>query len=502
MRYLILLLIFIFTTAISSCRKNFSTVPSFGQLEFSKDTVFLDTIFTNISSATYSLKVYNRSDKDITIPEIRLKNGATSKYRLSIDGITKKPFQNIDILAKDSLYIFIETTVDINTIVNPLYTDKILFDNGTKQQLVNLVTLIKDAIFIYPNRNSKALNIDKLLFDGKSTVQGRFLSDKELSFTKDKPYVIYGYATVPANKTLTIQAGTNIYFHANSGLIIDKNATLNIIGNIKEKVTLQGDRLGHSFRNTPGQWGAIWLRAGSKNNTVEHTKIKNGTIGFLVDSIGSNASPTLKITDTEIYNSSAFGMLGRNASIEGNNLVIGNSGQSSFAGTLGGIYNFIHSTFANYWSNGVRQLPAVLIKNFVVHKNNNGQQVTYIRDLQQANFTNCIVEGNNPVELIIDNIKKGEFNYNFKNCMIHFQDITNSYTNNAELNFKNTKHYQNIILNGNPDFKNTAKNNFGIGRNSSAINKATASGSQIVTFDILGFNRTKKPDIGAYQHAK
>ena len=53
-----------------------------------------------------------------------------------MDGIPGKDFQNIDILAKDSIFVFIETTVDISSISDPLYTDKILFDNGTNQQEV------------------------------------------------------------------------------------------------------------------------------------------------------------------------------------------------------------------------------------------------------------------------------------------------------------------------------------------------------------------------------
>ena len=44
-------------------------------LTFSKDTVYLDTVFTNIGSSTYNLKVYNNSSKNILIPEIKLSNG-------------------------------------------------------------------------------------------------------------------------------------------------------------------------------------------------------------------------------------------------------------------------------------------------------------------------------------------------------------------------------------------------------------------------------------------
>ena len=78
----------------SSCRKDFEFSPSTGQLEFSKDTVYLDTVFTNIGSSTYNLKVYNRSNEDIYIPTVKLGLGESSNYRLNIDGMAGKEFQN------------------------------------------------------------------------------------------------------------------------------------------------------------------------------------------------------------------------------------------------------------------------------------------------------------------------------------------------------------------------------------------------------------------------
>ena len=74
----------------SSCRKDFEFTPSSGNLEFSKDTVYLDTVFTNIGSSTYNLKVYNKSNEDILIPSIKLGQGEASNYRLNVDGIMEK----------------------------------------------------------------------------------------------------------------------------------------------------------------------------------------------------------------------------------------------------------------------------------------------------------------------------------------------------------------------------------------------------------------------------
>lgn len=498
MKFLFTILCCFFLISVCSCKKDFDTIPSFGNLEFSKDTVFLDTVFTNIGSATYNLKVYNKGSNAITIPKIKLKNGIASNYRLNVDGIPGKEFEDIDILAKDSIYIFIETTVDANNNLHLLYTDQILFDNGDSQQKVDLVTLVQDANFIFPGKDPITMKIDSLTLDGQPTdLKGRFLTDAELLFTSIKPTVIYGFAAVPKNKTLTIEAGAKIHFHDNSGLIIDDKATLKVNGTLSNKVIFEGDRLEHSFSIIPGQWGTIWMRAGSQNNEIQHAVIKNGIIGILVDSLGNTSHPTLKLQNTEIYNHTSYGLLGRETNIEAHNIVIGNAGQASLAAIIGGTYNFTHCTFSNFWNNSVRQLPAVLVNNFFVYNDETGQKIIETRNLHAANFTNCIFDGNNNIEFILNHIDaNGIFNYNISNSMIRFNDTDNSFDDVVELDFTNP-FYQNIILNGNSHFRNPQKNDFVIGEKSDAINKAT---STPFLLDIVGINRGTNPDIGAYQH--
>lgn len=500
-RHTIPLLILIVAISTTSCRKDFSTIPSFGQLEFSRDTVFLDTVFTNIGSATYNLKVYNRGNDDITIPNIALENGTGSNYRLNVDGIPGKDFQNIDILAKDSIFIFVETTIDVASISNPLYTDRILFDTGTNQQDVDLVTLVQDAHFIFPGKDPITMKIDSLSLDGQpTTIKGRFLTDAELNFTNAKPYVIYGYAAVPANKTLTIDAGAKIHFHDNSGLIVDTDGSLKVNGTLNEQVVFEGDRLENSFSNVPGQWGTIWMREGSKENEINHTQIKNGIIGILVDAISNTSTPSLTLNDTEIYNHSNFGILARHANIVGTNLVVGNAGEASLACTAGGVYNFTHSTFANYWSFGIRQLPAVLVNNFFTSTNSNGQEIIETRALSAANFTNCIIDGNNNIEFIADRVDGALFNFNVSSSMIQFNDVNNTFTGISELDFNDSNLYQNIILNGISNFRDPLKNDFIIGQSSDAINLGNLTAASFFPLDILGVMRTVNPDAGAYQH--
>ena len=431
-------------------------------------------------------------------------------------------FENVELLAKDSMYIFIESTIDIQTLVSNqtqfLYTDAIEFDSGGNLQEVELVTLVKDAVFIYPQRfvdnQTGETIVETLTFDvdgdgndDETTIQGRFLEDNELIFTNEKPYVIYGYAAVNDSKTLTIEAGARLHFHANSGLLVANGGSLKVNGLpsmdqelLEGEVTFEGDRLEPQFSNTPGQWGTIWLRAGSKENEINYAQIKNGSIGILVDSITSSTSPTLTLKNTEIFNHSNFGVLARETSILGENIVIGNAGEASLACVIGGSYNFTHSTFANYWNNGIRSLPAVLVNNFYTYTNASGQEVIETRDLIAANFTNCIIDGNNNIEFLPDRADGSLFNFKVANSLIKFTDINNSLAGVSEVDFDNTSLYENILLNGVSHFRNVSSNDFIIGQDSQAINFGNSTGAGLVPLDILGVTRTISPDAGAYQH--
>ncbi len=501
----------------SSCRSDFEFSPNTGSLGFAKDTVYLDTVFSNIGSSTYNLKVYNRSDEDIVIPTIQLENGVNSFYRMNVDGTTGlegaqegKFFEDVELLANDSLFIFIETTIDIETLSNSdiqfLYTDKILFDSGSNQQDVDLVTLVKDAVFIYPNRDETTGIIETLTFDvdgdgtpDETTLQGRFLADDELTFTDEKPYVIYGYVGVDAGKTLTMEAGTRVHFHADSGIIVTNSGTLNINGELstdqetlENEVILEGDRLEPLYTDIPGQWGTIWLFNGSVNNTINYATIKNATIGVLSEGNQDATNDKLTITNSQVYNASSFGILGRATSIAAENVVINNCGQSSFAGTFGGKYNFTHCTIANYWNSSFRQFPALLLNDFVVDENN----TVFTNDLTEANFNNCIIYGNDNPEFLLED--EGDvFNFKFTNCLLRFNSSNLEDTGNYV--FNDITFYVGNLFNHDPDFEDAFENLMRIGADSGANEKGSPSFIAQVPNDILGTSRQNPPDCGAYE---
>lgn len=492
---------------LSSCRKDFETRPSEGQLRFSADTVYLDTVFSNIGSSTYQLTVYNDSRHDITIPEIKLGQGENSSYRLNVDGIPGKTFQDIDILARDSIFVFIETTNDIEDLTSSatqfLYADQIQFDTDFNKQQVELITLVQDAHFLYPEKFDDG-STELLTFgpdeDGNYTeISGFFLDDSELHFTAEKPYVIYGYAAVPPNKTLTIDPGARIHFHQNGGLLVANGASLHVNGEVsndpealENEVIFQGDRLEPDYNNIPGQWQTIWLTEGSTNNIIKHTTIKNATAGLRIDSNDGSSSPTLQISDSQIYNCSTMGLWALTGYIEGKNLAINNCGQASLYLALGGKYNFYNSTFANYWDRGYRDFPAVLISNYF-----EDPESIFVADLEEANFYNSIIYGNNNLELLLTKADEAAFNYKFENTVIRFNDYSHIYDGHPLFEFNNEDSYLDIILNEDPLLLKPSKNQLNISNESPAAelaNPMTATPT-----DIRGVNRGSNPSSGAYE---
>ncbi|MEY2671505.1 MAG: hypothetical protein RLZZ577_1821 [Bacteroidota bacterium] len=478
---------------VCACRSDFETVASKGDLVFSQDTIFLDTVFSTIGSCTFQLKVYNKSNQDISIPSIQLGKGLGSKYRMTVDGMSGnqgKLFQDVTLLAKDSLYIFIETTANAAD-ANPtdfLYTDQIQFGSGANLQKVELVTLVKDAVLLFPQRLSNGSKETIPL--GNKTVEGFYLDDTELHFTNQKAYVIYGYAAVLPGKTAVFDAGARVYFHANSGLVVGNNASLQINGRssltsqLENEVVFQGDRLQADYANVPGQWETVWLGEGTNLN-IDHLTIKNASIGLLVQ---NNNGTAASIKNTQIYNSAHYGILAQNGKIVAENLVVNNAGEAALACTYGGNYTFTHCTFNNNWHSPNQM--AVALSNLKLGA------VPETNALSKATFNNCIIYGSYSNELELNKKTGAAFEYQFNNCLIKL-DSKFAATNPLYQFTNDPTHYNNILLNQDPKFQSSTKNKLNIDATSAAFAKGNTS--YRIPFDILGTTRTLPPDLGAYQ---
>ena len=110
------------------------------QLQFSSDTITFDTIFTRIGSVTQSLTVYNPYEENVLISRVKLVGGEFSSFRLKIDGIAATEAYEIEVPAKDSIFIQVEVTIDPGGQDLPMVVqDSVEFTINANLKNVNLI---------------------------------------------------------------------------------------------------------------------------------------------------------------------------------------------------------------------------------------------------------------------------------------------------------------------------------------------------------------------------
>lgn len=458
--FVLFLTLFVLLVTLWSCRKTEDpdTSPSL-KLSFSTDTVLFDTVFTTVGSVTKRLMVYNNNDSRVNISSIRMGSGGQSNFRINIDGQPVASADNIEIAANDSMFIFVNITVDPTQQNLPVViSDSIVFTTNGNLQDVNLVAWGQDAVFHNEEDLSGAQVWDSL-----------------------KPHVIYGHLRVDTSGTLTIREGTKVYFHKNAYLTVSSDASLKVLGTIDHPVSFRSDRLDPYYRDLPGQWRGIWLEKGSRDHEILNAVIRNGENGLIVDSSANAGVPMLHLNNVIIQNMTYNGIYAYATSITAENLVIGNCGISALTIEYGGSYDFRQLTVANYWSGSVRTTPSVYLSNYTYFGNTKS-----FLPLTKAYFGNAIIYGSSDeeIELSLDPAVQGE--YTFDHALL-----------STQISFTDPNRFISCERNKDPMFVNPVALDFRIDSLSPAIDKGIPMG---VPFDIKGSDRGAAPDLGAYEY--
>ena len=452
----------LFATLETGCKKEKFITDGSAQLSFSEDTIIFDTVFTTVGSVTQYLKVYNPHKGIIRISEIYIEGGEGSNYRLNVDGTPGKAFTDVEIGSEDSIFIFVEVTVDPNSGTSPLIlADRIIFKTNGNVQHVDLVAWGQDAYFYKPAPHSNA-----------------FYMPCNFTLPTDKPNVFYGYAIVDENCDLTMPAGAKVYFHPGSGIIVYKGS-LTVNGTATNKVELQGDRLEYDYRDVSGQWEGIRMIQ-PKTSNITHAIIKNGFYGIWVDTTFSNTD-LVTLDKTEISNMASLGIYGNaGARMTVKNGLVKDCGLYGLALTYGGDFTFTNCTFGNYWTAATRNTANFYLKNwFETSAGDN------IRDLNLA-MDNCIIYGNLTNEFETDLKVASVMNYTFKNCFIK-----------SDKDLSDASHFISISKNVDPSFEDTSLGKLKLLSSSLCIGAANIATA--LPDDIDDKIRDAAPDVGCYE---
>ena len=442
------------------------------RLEFSLDTVYFDTVFTTVGTVTESFRVRNPHNQFIRIDEIRLAGGTFSVFRINVDGESGLRFSDLEIAPRDSMYVFVEATLD------PSGSDDIL--------------LIQDSIVFTTNGNVQDIDLvawgqDVHMIRGEEIVG-------PTTWPADKPYLIIDYLYVDTLASLTMDPGVRVHLHKNAMIYVD--GSLQVDGTLEEPVRFAGDRLEEFYEQVPGQWGLIYLSASSHGNRISHAEIRNGTMGILISAPPeSGLMPDLELDNTVINRMSSSGIYALNAYINGWNLVVGDCGASCLSLNYGGDYTFTHCTFANFWPNGFsnRRLPAVLLSDWFGNYDEQGNLVIYSGGtFDQADFRNSIIYGSQSMELLIDSWDGLPMTYRFDYCLTRID--TDS------LDYESDPFFSHILNNENPLFDSIPVV-YELDSLSPAIDAGLPSHAIPVPFDLNGISRLddEAPDLGAFE---
>jgi hypothetical protein len=355
---LFLLVLFLF-----SCRKESFTSSADARLQTSVDTLHFDTVFTTTGSVSQYLKIVNNNNKGIRLSSVRLAGGGVSPFKINIDGVPGPQVGNVEILANDSVYVYVTISI-----------------NPTAQ---SLPFIVRDSIEINYNGNRRFVQLDAFGLNAHF-YRNRKVTGNEV-WNNDLPYVILGGLTVDTNATLTINKGCKIYMHADAPFIVNGSLQVNGEKWDSTRVVFTGDRLDAPYKDYPASYPGIIFTASSKNNAVNYAIIKNAYQGIAV--IDPSLSGTkLNLAETIIDNAYTNGLLGINTSITARNVLISNCGQNLALG--GGAYDFKHCTVASYSNSFVQHKePVFILTNYTV------RGTTIFTSTLNASFTNCIFYG-------------------------------------------------------------------------------------------------------------
>ena len=389
-----ILYIALLSVFLGSCVEDadFSSSPSL-RLEFSCDTVSFDTLFSEVMSPTAKFLVRNRNDKSLRISNVQLAGGSASSFSVLVDGQYGTSMNNIEIRAKDSLYVLASVTVDRNGGDAPLMVkDSLVFtlESGVQQNVL-LLAYGRDVTFM----RGENLMADTMLAPGH--------------------YVIYDSLLVSQGATLSMQPGTTLYFHDKAFMKVA--GCLKAEGTADAPIIFRGDRTDRMFSylpydRIPGQWDGVVFTSTSNDNRLAHCDIHSANYGIRVEQ-GDTVLNRITIESSKVQNfhGNALELVMARAKVV--NSLFANA-QGNCVKVVGGDVSFVHCTIANFYVWRQRDVALAL------HNSIEGNPAP----LRGALFANCVIAGSKEDEVMgyltnLGDTVPNPVNYRFENSLIN-----------------------------------------------------------------------------------
>ena len=352
--------------AVGCISDDFTDSPS-DTLAFSSDTLRFDTVFTDLGTPTARLKVYNRASKAVNISSIRMRND-DGTFSMNVDGVSGKTFENVEIRANDSIFVFVECLIASNDDPRPFIVE------GQMDFITNGVTQTV-ALEAY-GQNVRRLRGVTVYSDAV--------------FTDEMPYVVFDTLRVAEGATLTLRPGTRLLFHDKGMLQVD--GRLLACGEAGKMISLRGDRLDDVLPDTgyeilAGQWQGLRFSSESFGNRMEFVEMQSSVHGVIVDSCGVTDRDKLTLVNSWLHNSQGNVLKSDHAKVDAYGCCFSDAGEAVVS-LRGGVHDFIQCTMANYYLFAISP-ESILTLSHLSREDSSGVS----NPLMRASFDNCIIYG-------------------------------------------------------------------------------------------------------------
>lgn len=375
MRLLLLVMAFAMVSALTSCIDDSISSSPNDRLTFSRDTVNFDTVFTDLGTPTARLIVRNPNKKGLNISSIRFKRNDT-EFSLNVDGVSGKEFHDVEIRAKDSIFVFIECLIPQGNVSPGLTADDLEFiTNGTLQSV---------RVEAYGQNVTRLRNLRV---------------DSDLTLTADQPYVIFDSLYVAPGAKLNIEPGAQLLFHDGASLVVD--GTLSAVGEVGKMIDMRGDRLDNVLPDVKydimaGQWKGVRIGAESYGNRMEYVDMRSTQIGLRLDSCADQSRIKLTLLNSWLHNSQQTVLQTKYAKVSAYGCCFSEAA-GAVVDLTGGELDFLQCTFANNYLFSAITAPVITLhKVFGPEVTINGKPADDVFNdlpMMKARFANSIVYG-------------------------------------------------------------------------------------------------------------
>ncbi len=370
------------------------TTDSGARLTFGRDTVAFDTLVSTVSSSTQRLLVYNHNKDGLRINEVRLKHAGSSLFRVNVDGqfLQDGVGNEFEVLGDDSIFVHVEVTLpDANADTITHYTDSLCFQ--LESGVVQYVVLQAGGMDAWHWRGVKVIESD-------TTLQSH------------RPVIVYDSLYVSPGATMTLAAGTQLYFHQKASMCVE--GTLLVNGTLDTPVVFRGDRTGNLFDylpydNTPQQWGGVYLRG--SGHKLTYLDLHSSTFGIVAE------DTDLELANSVIHNTGGNALRAKNCRVKAYNTQISNAYGDLFH-MIGGDVEMVFCTLAQFYNYDAQRGWALCLRDYELEY---GDTMYY--DIAQARFHNCVISGYGSDVISGSFIKEHKFaepvNYHFERCFLN-----------------------------------------------------------------------------------